>query len=138
MNLYSFPFRKCDAQGCGHYGAPRGGRIHRGVDLACEAKTPVGSPVRGVVTKLGWPYVGNMDIRYVQVSSEEYRFRVMYVSPTVAVGDTVEIGDILGASQSLKHLYPGITDHVHLEVKDPDGKYVDPTPIVLAMHSLKG
>ena len=136
MNIYSFPFRRCDAQGCGHYGAPRGGRIHRGVDLACEGKLPVGSPVRGVVTKLGWPYVGNFDIRYVQISCEKYRYRVFYVSPTVAVGDTVELGDIIGAAQSLKQLYPGITDHVHLEVKDPDGNFVDPTPLLQVMRSL--
>ena len=136
MNLYSFPFRKCDPKGCGHYGAPRGGRIHRGVDLACEDKTPVGSPVRGRVSKVGWPYVGNFDIRYVQITCETYRYRVFYVSPTVAVGDMVELGDIIGASQSLKHLYPGITDHVHLEVKDQEHNFIDPTPLILAMKSL--
>jgi len=88
------------------------------------------------VTKLGWPYVGNFDIRYVQISCEKYRYRVFYVSPTVAVGDTVELGDIIGAAQSLKQLYPGITDHVHLEVKDPDGAFVDPTPLLQVMRSL--
>jgi len=136
MNLYSFPFRRCDAQGCGHYGAPRGGRIHRGIDLTCESKTPVGAPVGGVVTKVGWPYIGNFDIRYIQVTCEDYRYRVFYVSPTVTVGDTVEIGDVIGTAQSLKHLYPGITDHVHLEVKDPDGAFVDPTPLLQVMRSL--
>lgn len=136
MNLYSFPFRGIDAKGGGHYGASRGGRIHRGVDLTCESKTPVGSPVRGKVTKLGWPYAGNFNIRYVEITSEAYRYRVFYVSPTVAVGDTVELGDIIGASQSLKHLHPGITDHVHLEIKDLEHRFIDPTPLILAMKSL--
>jgi len=134
MNLFAMGFRKCDLKGCGHFGASRGSRKHAGVDMACTPYTEVGSPVRGVVTKLGWPYRGRPEIRYVEVNAGDYFFRVFYVDPAVKVGDMVELNGVLGTSQALGNLYPGITEHVHFEIKDKDGEYVDPTPVILALR----
>jgi hypothetical protein len=134
MNLFVMGFRTCDPKGCGHFGASRGSRKHVGVDMACAPGTDVGSPVRGVVTKLGWPYRGHPEVRYVEVEAEEYLFRMFYVDPSVKVGDVVELNGVLGTSQALGHLYPGITEHVHFEIKDKDGKYVDPTPVIVALR----
>lgn len=134
MNLHELPQRKCDKQGCGHWGAPRGGRKHRGVDLACNVGTPIFSPVCGKVTKLGFPYGDSSKhhIRYVQVEKDGYNFRIFYVDPTVVVGDMVTMGTVIGHSQELGCFYNGITEHVHFEIKDKHGNYVDPNPFLIA------
>lgn len=131
MNLSDMHLRKCDQHGSGEFGASRGSRRHNGVDLACMAGTLVGSPVDGMVSKLGYPYGDDLSFRYVEVEAQGYAFRVFYIDPLVSVGRQVQRGDILGACQSLMQRYPGITDHVHLEVKDEHGDYVDPTPVLI-------
>lgn len=134
MHLFAMNYRKCDAQGCGHFGASRGKRKHNGVDMACPPGTDVGSPVRGQVTKIGYPYEGNFEKRYVQIVAEKYRFRIFYVEPNVAVGDYIELGEVIGTSQALGASFTGGTDHVHFEVIDPDGNYVNPEPIIVALR----
>ena len=137
MQLYKMQARKCDSQGCGHYGASRGSRTHNGVDLACMAGTLVGSPVSGMVSKIGYPYADDLSFRYVEVESQGYAFRMFYVDPLVTEGQQVNRGDILGACQSLMQRYPGITDHVHFEIKDDHGDYVDPTPVLIGQGWVK-
>ena len=141
MNLFAMNYRKCDAYGCGYFGAPRGDHSHQGVDMACPAGTEVGSPVKGQVTKLGWCYDDDPKYRYVQVVAEGYQYRMFYVFPTVAVGDWVEIGEIIGKSQDLTRRYAEdkdhpepITNHVHFEIKDKAGRVVDPTPVIVALR----
>ncbi|MGP4843330.1 M23 family metallopeptidase [Marinobacter sp. 1Y8] len=133
MQLCEMMFRKCDGHGCGHFGASRGQRKHMGIDLACVPGTAVCSPVRGVVTKLGYPYGDDLAYRYVEVSTQGYQYRVFYVDPVVAVGDQVNVETVIGRSQRLGARYQAITEHVHFEVKDPDGGFVDPTPIILSL-----
>lgn len=123
--------RGCDKFGCGHFGAKRGDRTHRGVDLVVTAGNPFESLCAGKVTKLGYVYKGDMKLRYVEVTTDSgHRWRFHYVSPAVSVGSLVKVGDLLGAVQSLQGRYPGITDHVHFEIIDSSGEYLDPTPIV--------
>ena len=132
MQLHKMKARKCDAQGCGHFGASRGDRQHNGVDLACMAGTLAGSPADGMVSKIGYPYADDLSFRYVEIESHGYAFRVFYVDPLVSEGQQVKRGDILGSCQSLMQRYPGITDHLHFEIKDEHGDYVDPTPVLIA------
>lgn len=131
MQLHKLKPRKCDPHGCGQYGASRGARVHRGIDLECIAGTLVSSPVDGVVTKLGYPYGDDLSFRYVEVEAGGYSFRMFYVDPLVREWQPVRRGDILGACQSLMNRYPGITDHLHFEIKDDSGNYVDPTPLLI-------
>jgi murein DD-endopeptidase MepM/ murein hydrolase activator NlpD len=132
MQLHKMKARKCDARGCGHFGASRGDRQHNGVDLACMAGTLAGSPTDGMVSKIGYPYADDLSFRYVEIESQGYAFRVFYVDPLVSEGQQVKRGDILGSCQSLMQRYPGITDHLHFEIKDERGDYVDPTPVLIA------
>ena len=138
MNLFAMNFRECDGQGCGHFGASRGSRHHNGVDMVCVPGTKVGSPVKGVVTKLGYPYAGDMTTRYVEITTEGYRFRLFYVSPCVSVGDPVFIGSIVGHAQRLESMDRGGTQHVHFEVMDEDDNYIDPTPVIVALRGTLG
>lgn len=134
MNIFSLNYRMCDGQGCGHFGASRGSRKHNGVDMACRPGTPIGSPVAGQVTKLGYPYNGDTRVRYVQIVSEKYRYRVFYVDPEVAVGDWVALNEEIGISQRLESMDRGGTQHVHLEIIGPDGEYIDPTPVIVSLR----
>jgi murein DD-endopeptidase MepM/ murein hydrolase activator NlpD len=124
---------RADEEGSGLYGASRGKRKHTGIDLAAPAGSVLLSPVCGYVTKLGYPYGDDLSFRYVQVSTlpdggDDYRF--FYVKPRkgLEVGEQIERGDRLGRVQTLQNRYPGIIDHVHFEVINADGEYVDPTP----------
>ena len=123
------PPRRTDQQGSGHYGASRGQRKHNGVDYACYPDSIVLSNVNGIVTKLGYPYASDLSYRYVQITCIEtgLSHRYFYVEPAVNKGDHIKIGDAIGASQELH--YSGIVQHIHYEIKDSDGNYVDPNSL---------
>ena len=127
------PIRKNDAHGSGEFGAPRGEKTHRGVDLACYEGSTVLSLTDGLVTKLGYPYDPSDrlkgHLRYVQVTYDETNYRYFYILPTVKVGDTVKVDDPLGKTQGLTKIYKGITDHFHLEITR-DGIYLNPEGFV--------
>ncbi len=122
VGIFSHIERGCDSFGCGHFGASRGDRKHNGTDL-CVA---VLSPIKGRVTRLGYPYKDDLSFRYVEITDEAgFKVRLFYVLPKVTEGDFVGVGDVIGKLQSLQKRYEGIQDHVHLEVLAPSGEYVD-------------
>jgi murein DD-endopeptidase MepM/ murein hydrolase activator NlpD len=128
--------RGTDCFGSGAYGASRGSRKHNGIDITendgflIVANASVIAYEAGEVTKLGYPYNPNDDkkgnYRYVEITSNGYRLRYFYIGLLVEVGDDIERGQTIGWSQDLECVYPGITQHVHFEIKDPDGKFIDP------------
>lgn len=135
MRLQDNKIRKCDVHGCGHFGASRGDRLHRGVDVECVAGEVIASSTSGTVTKLGIVYADEAlrHFRYVEVTKGDYRYRYFYVDPLVKVGQNVGVDSLLGIAQDLSLYYEGITQHCHFEIKDKDGTYVDPTPLLLAL-----
>lgn len=126
--LGELPIRGTDSQGAGYYGAPRGSRTHKGIDLACYPGTSIRSTVCGTVTKLGYPYADKLEFRYVQVTAQAtgLNHRYFYITPVVEIGQLVTLETVLGFSQSLP--YDGITQHVHYEIKD-GSEYLDPTDL---------
>lgn len=138
MHLHNMPFRKCDVQGCGHFKASRGTREHNGVDMACRPGQRVFSPVSGRVTKIGYVYQDDLNFRYVQVTSGGYDYRMFYLTPFVTKGTEVLYGDIIGRSQKLGDRHPKITEHVHFEIIDGHGDYVDPTPVLVVLKGTEG
>ena len=125
------PIRLQDAHGAGYYGAPRGARTHNGIDLCCHKDSLVMSVTPGKVTRIGYPYDPGDDdkghLLYVQVTDAAGRdHRYFYVSPMVNVGEIISRGAVIGVAQGLLEVYPGITDHIHYEIK-VDGDYVDPS-----------
>ena len=139
------PLRERDSYGLGHFGASRGKNSkgekinHNGIDHECVPGSQIFSPVEGEVTKLGYTYTNDLSFRYVQITTKEgYNVRVFYVKPFVSLGDYVTDNDIIGSSQKLGDRYPvdkdhplGISEHVHLEVKDLQGKFIDPKDLGL-------
>lgn len=120
------PIRTQDTHGSGEFGASRGSRTHRGVDLCAWPGSVVLSMTPGTVTKLGYPYGDDTTWRYVEVTLDGNRFRYFYLRPMVIVGQKVEIGDQLGMVQDLRTRYQGITPHYHFEIINPHGEYVNP------------
>jgi murein DD-endopeptidase MepM/ murein hydrolase activator NlpD len=94
--------------------------FHTGVDISCDARTPVRATADGVVSHSGW--TGNSG--NVVILEHGCGFSTVYAhnsSNTVNVGNRVKKGDIIG--------YVGTTGkstgpHVHYEVWK-DGKSVD-------------
>jgi len=128
------PVRTVDNWGQGYYGAPRGSRKHKGIDFACLPDSEVLAERAGMVTKIGFPYDddddhdGKPDFTYVEIGDvENNKARYFYVKPSVSPGDIVRSGQVIGVIQSLENKYPGITPHLHFEVKDGDGKFFDPS-----------
>ena len=125
------PERGYDAWGSGDYHAPRGDRLHNGIDYQCDVCESVLTPIAGKVTKLGYPYSDDLSYRYVEVTDDNgYRHRVFYIRPTCAVGDVVRRCYQIGVSQdiSVRYSEPGreMKNHVHYEIIDPSGNFIDP------------
>lgn len=129
--------RAHDVYGDGEFGARRdgGSRRHEGVDYMARAGQEVDAPLSGYVTKIGYAYPGDSNLKFVEITNPalNYAARVFYVNPTVQVGDAVAIGQPIGAAHSLQRKYPGgMTDHVHLELIDRRGARIDATRMITA------
>jgi murein DD-endopeptidase MepM/ murein hydrolase activator NlpD len=128
-----FPkMREPDDFGAGHFGASRGNRTHRGVDIAAEAGSACYSVTDGIVTKFGYPYADDFSYRYVEVTYDQVtRFRYFYVEPgeDLKIGDEVYSGVYLGTVQDVAAKYETedkkMNNHIHFEVIE-DGEYIDP------------
>ncbi|WP_269715307.1 M23 family metallopeptidase [Caulobacter sp. NIBR2454] len=127
--------RAHDVFGDGAFGASRdgGSRDHEGVDYLGEAGQPVRAPVSGYVTKIGYAYPGAQDLQFVEITNPAigYAARVFYIEPGVELGQAIRMGQPVGVMTSLQRRYPGISDHVHLEMIKA-GERVDATRLITA------
>jgi murein DD-endopeptidase MepM/ murein hydrolase activator NlpD len=128
-----------DAYGEGEFGASRDGgvRRHEGVDFIAQAGQAVVAPISGYVSKIGFAYAGDNNLRFVEITNPalQYAARVFYIDPSVAVGDAVAVGRVIGSMHTLQAKYPGgMTDHVHLEVIDTKGQRIDATRMMTARY----
>lgn len=136
------PHRVSDPVGAGHFGAPRGSRTHNGQDYNCYPGTLICALSDGIVTKTnGYPYSGT-EYRYIEIRDAlERSWRYFYVRPTsgLAMGETVYAGNVIGYAQDIAAKLSsdgertlgdlGMSNHVHLEIRLPDGSYVDPVTV---------
>jgi murein DD-endopeptidase MepM/ murein hydrolase activator NlpD len=127
--------RQHDAYGYGAFGASRdgGSRPHEGVDYMVDAGQDVVAPVSGFVTKIGFAYADDARLKFVEITNPAigYVARVFYVDPTVEVGDTLRLGQVIGRAHGLEAKYPGgMTDHVHLELIAPGQNRIDATRVL--------
>lgn len=118
-----------DEFGSGLFQARRdaGARKHHGVDFVAAPGALVRAPIAGVVTELGAVYRDTAKLRFVEVTNEVTKLtaRVFYVSASVTMGDHLAAGDVIGLAQSLQQRYPGITNHVHVELRN-QGRLLNP------------
>lgn len=122
--------RGCDPFGCGHYGASRGGRSHKGVDIIVTEGQTIKSPISGKVTRYPQPYAGDARYKGIEIVGDEYKVKIFYVVPTVAIGTQVTAGTAIATAQDISEKYgDGMTNHAHLEVYTKSGVSIDPAPL---------
>ncbi len=138
--------RGCDRPGlgCGNYGASRdgGARSHAGADYIATPGQDVVAAAEGTVTKVGYPYSDDLSYRYIAIETTDgHVVRQLYVDPAngIAPGSTVSAGQSLGTYRQLGTRYPGITEHVHVDIWVNNGTAspwntgatnVDPTTLI--------
>lgn len=122
--------RKCDSYGCGNFGASRdsGKRRHMGQDYITTENQHIYAPFSGTVSTSAAYANGRYPfLKMVKIKDGQTAVNIMYVSPIVKTGEYVERGQFIGYAQSLQSVYPGIPNHVHVEVS-LFGQKVDPAP----------
>ena len=123
-----------DNFGSGAFLSSRDGgvRRHLGADYTATGGQGVDAPISGYVTKIGYAYADDQALRYVELTNRAigYAVRVFYIQPAVVVGQAVRLGQVIGKAESLQKRYPGITDHVHVEVADLARGHVDPNKFI--------
>lgn len=123
------PKRGTDSWGSGAFHASRDGdkRLHEGIDYDAPPGSIVLSHTAGKVTKHGYPYSDDLNFRYIEVTDGMgNRWRYFYVLPSIDVGAQICADSKLGVVQDIRPRYKGISNHVHLEVKDHVGNYLNP------------
>lgn len=128
--LFPLSPRFSDSYGSGIFGASRDGgkRSHKGQDFLGQPGQAVFAPIGGKISS-GLAYADGRfpDLKLVRISDAKKVVKLMYVLPSVSTGQTVAAGDQIGTVQTLQSKYPGIRDHVHVEVHIA-GLAVDPLP----------
>lgn len=130
--LKEIVLRGNDPTGHGYYGAKRGNSKHKGVDIVAKPNEDVFTPIHGVITKLGYPYAKNLKFRYVEITNDTYRIRLMYVSPKkISVGNRVFEGQKIGKAQDIASYWnPKMKNHIHVEAYK-NGLLTDVEPLII-------
>lgn len=133
-------FRDSDNWGSGKYGAARGtGRRHKGVDIVI----PTVKLLPQVETvRVGRSYADSKEDDLIVVKPTEgilkdHEVKLMHLKPVPTIarklkykGDKLNRQTIIASQESLQKRFPSIKDHVHVEVRDPQGTIIDPTPYI--------
>jgi murein DD-endopeptidase MepM/ murein hydrolase activator NlpD len=116
--------RGIDVWGSGQYHAPRdeNTRPHDGLDIAASIGELVRSPIDGNITREAVPYRllrGILSGIYIEgiEQFEGYSVKMFYIDVKATLCGPVKAGSIIGNVQDIRWRYPGITNHVHLEVR---------------------
>ncbi|RMX53586.1 hypothetical protein pdam_00004360 [Pocillopora damicornis] len=114
-----------DRHGSGAFGAPRGSRTHKGVDIVCAVGSRVYAPfpasvVRGLTVysaskHRGKPYNTGLELRGTGAWTG-YKVKMFYVRKTISNGRIVASGDSIGTMTDRASVDPGMTNHVHVQL----------------------
>lgn len=107
----------------GRFGENRGKHVHTGVDISSPEGTPVLAVGDGTVTAVG---ANGGNGRYIEVThADGTKSRYSHLSvQDVAQGTAIKKGDAIGKVG--KTGQAGNGGHLHLDIIDSKGKYVDP------------
>lgn len=120
------PERGCDPHGCGHFGAPRGNKKHKGVDFWAPPGAVILAKAAGKVERTGFCYAkgpGSVDdkdpFQLVVIRHRPKRFaRYLYLEPLVSAGELVQPGQPIGVVQDLTRRLKKIRTHVHIDMHE--------------------
>lgn len=119
--------RNCDPAGCGHYNAPRGERLHKGIDIVVYPGQSIYAPISGTVRRF-FAYENNTDIKGIEITNGNTKVKLFYVNSSLQTGDVIEAQTKIGVAQDIAGYYNSstMTPHIHTEVLINNQK-VDPT-----------
>ena len=112
--------RGSDAYGSGQHGARRDGgtRAHAGLDVIATANQEIFSPMDGTVIREAFPYKDDPRYRGILVRGTGafagYEMKLFYVNGLFS--GEAKAGQLIGHAADLRIKYPGITNHIHLEM----------------------
>lgn len=114
--------RQNDDFGSGGFGASRGGRPHLGADYIVSEGETIYAPFDMEVKRVSYPYEGDLSLKgialYTKVDGVHYDGRIFYFTPDAnIIGRTITKGTRIGVAQTLQKKYPGITDHIHVQLR---------------------
>ncbi len=119
--------RRTDAHGSGQYGASRGSRTHKGIDIVTKEGQAILSPIDGMVVKESRPYKDKPSVTGLLIRGTgewaDYEIKIFYALGLFS--GPVKAGQPVAIAQDLTKLYPDITNHVHVEARR-SGEVVDP------------
>lgn len=107
-------------------------RLHEGIDLVMSPGQVLLAPEDCEFVRIADPYLDKRDSvlsGFVLRMHGGLRIKVLYCLPStaLAVDTPIHAGDLIAVTQSMQHLYPGITDHIHVEHFDSKGSRLNPT-----------
>ena len=110
-----------DEKGFGNYGAPRGGRPHKGVDYLCEPGQEIVAPISGKVERIAYPYA-DKSYSGIVIAGPHIKVKLFYLKPFVHVGDMVKMKEPIGYAEDISQRYGGLPmlPHIHLEIVSLD------------------
>ena len=105
-------------------------KFHSGVDIAVPKGTPIHSCMNGQVVSAGWS--DSYGYNVVIENSTGYQTKYAHCSKLlVSSGQTVKRGTVIAEVGSTGN---STGNHLHLECKDPSGKYMDPLYMVSNLY----
>lgn len=131
------PDRYASQGGAYHAARSRDGRsrLHEGIDICTVPGQSILAPAVVVPVRVADPYPDSKDgilSGLLMRTFDGVEIKVLYMKPADRIlGRNCPAGTVLGVAQTLQHLYPGIQDHIHVEVW-LHGERVDPTPYFLS------
>jgi len=107
-----------DSFGSGQPGAPRGSHLHKGIDVVTRPMQRILSPIDGDVIREAFPYPDDPAMRGILIRGvgDHAGFEVKLFYVLGLFSGRTKAGGLIGHAQDLTTKYPGITNHVHLEV----------------------
>jgi hypothetical protein len=130
VNPTGLPVRGRDAQGTGMFGARRSdGTQHGGADWTSNPGQTVVAPTGGRVART-FTYNG-MSAVSIDIGNGT-TVDVLYIDPSVGEGAQINAGDAIGTAANMRaHYGPGMTNHVHVQIKIRSERVVvDPTAVI--------
>jgi len=70
-----------DPTGHGYYGAKRGTRKHKGLDVVALPKEKIYSPITGFFKRIGQVYSHTKKYNLIEIVNDVYSIKLMYVEP---------------------------------------------------------
>ena len=113
---------RVDRWGNGHYGAPRGNSIHRGVDYICHPGQFAIAPKNGIIVREARPYGDSQKYSGLLLRADALEIKLFYVRPyDYLIGKPVKQGAVVGTCQDISKRYDEkMIPHVHMEIVSVD------------------